>query len=294
MENQAPDTVTAASNLAPGFHPDLPFPDYLAFERLSPSGAKLLARSPAHYRYLRDHPPTETPALRIGKAVHALALEGRAAFDLAFAVEPKADGRTKEGKAIKAAFAESAEGKTIITATEAELIEGMAAGILSHPLAPALIEGGTPELSMIWDDPETGAPCKGRLDLARLEAGAILDLKSTLDASPAAFARAVLNYGYATQAAAYLSGAAALGADVRDFIILAVEKVPPFAVGIYRLPDAALELGRRRWAEACALYVACLESGRWPGYPATIQELALPNWAMSELYESTDETNTEN
>lgn len=274
-----------------GFHPDLPFASYLALDRLSPSRAKLLSKSPAHDRYNRDHPPTETPALRVGKATHALALEGRAAYEAAFAVEPKADGRTKEGKAIKAAFAESAEGKTIVTASEAELIESMATGILSHPLAPALIEGGTPELSMIWDDPETGAPCKGRLDLARLEAGAILDLKTTLDASPAAFARSVISFGYATQAAAYLSGAAALGADVTDFIIVAVEKVPPFAVGIYRLPDAALELGRRRWAEACALYVACLVSGSWPGYPDTITELALPNWAMSELYENTDETN---
>ena len=276
--------------IATGFHPDLPFPDYLALDRLSPSGAKVLTRSPAHYRHHRDHPPAETPALRIGKAVHSLALEGRAAYEAAFAVEPKADGRTKEGKAIKAAFAESAEGKTIITASEAELVESMAGAILAHPLAPALLADGTPELSMLWDDPETGCPCKGRMDLARLEAGAILDLKTTLDASPAAFARSVVSFGYATQAGAYMSGAVVLGADVTDFIIVAVEKSAPFAVGIYRLPDAALELGRRRWREACALYVQCLESGRWPGYPETITELALPNWAMSELYESSDET----
>ncbi len=275
--------------IATGFHPGLPFPDYLALERLSPSGAKLLGRSPAHYRHNRTHPAAETAALRSGKGLHSLALEGRDAYADDFAIEPKADGRTREGKAIKAAFAEEAEGKTILTAAEGELVESMAAAIAAHPLAPALIEGGTPELSMIWNDPETGCPCKGRGDLCKFEAGAILDLKTTLDASPAAFARSVMSYGYATQAAAYLSGAAALGADVRDFIILAVEKSAPFAVGIYRLPDATLELGRRRWREACELYAACLESGCWPGYPETITELALPNWAMAELYE-TDET----
>ena len=274
-----------------GFHPALPFNDYLALDRFNPSSAKLILRSPDHYRHYRDHPPAETPALRVGKATHALALEGRPAFDRAFTVAPECDRRTKDGKALWADFTAASEGRTVLTASEAELVEGMAAGILAHPLAPALLADGTPELSMLWDDPETGCPCKGRMDLARLEAGAILDLKTTLDASPAAFARSVISFGYATQAAAYLSGAAALGADVRDFIILAVEKAPPFAVGIYRLPDAALELGRRRWAEACALYVACLESGRWPGYPDTITELALPNWAMSELYENTDETN---
>ena len=273
-----------------GFHPDLAFPDYLALDRLSPSGAKVLTRSPAHYRHHRDHPPAETPALRIGKALHSLALEGRAAFDLAFTVAPECDRRTNAGKALWADFTAASEGKTVLTAAESEQVESMAGAILSHPLAPALLADGTPELSMLWDDPETGCPCKGRMDLARLEAGAILDLKTTLDASPAAFARSVVSFGYSTQAAAYLSGAAALGADVTDFVIVAVEKSAPFAVGIYRLPDAALELGRRRWREACALYVQCLESGRWPGYPETITELALPNWAMSELYESDEST----
>ena len=274
--------------ISTGFHPGLPFPDYLALDRLSPSGAKLLGRSPAHYRHNRTHPAAETAALRSGKGLHSLALEGPDAFAAAFAKAPECDRRTKEGKALWADFTAACEGKTILTATEGELVESMAAAIAAHPLAPALLEGGTPELSMIWDDPETGCPCRGRADLARLEAGAILDLKTTLDASPAAFARSVMSFGYATQAAAYLSGATALGADVRDFIILAVEKSAPFAVGIYRLPDAALELGRRRWREACELYAACLESGCWPGYPETITELALPNWAMAELYE-TDE-----
>lgn len=277
--------------IAHGFHPDMSFPDYLALKRFNPSGAKLMSRSPAHFDFIRNNPPTETAALRIGKAVHSLALEGRAAYEAAFAVEPKADGRTRDGKAIKAAFAESAEGKTVLTATEAELVTGIARAILAHPLAPTLIEGGTPELSMLWDDPETGCPCKGRADLARLADGAIIDLKTTIDASPAAFARSVLAFGYSTQAAAYLSGAAALGAAVTDFIIVAVEKSAPFAVGVYRLPDAALEIGRRRWREACGLYVQCLESGRWPGYPEGITELTLPSWAVSELYENIDETN---
>lgn len=274
----------------PGFHAHMAFDQYLGLPRLSASGAKLLARSPAHFWHNRTHPAPETPALKVGKAVHALALEGREAFAAAFTVAPECDRRTKEGKALWADHLAASEGRTVLTATESELVEGMAAGILAHPLAPALIEGGEAEVSMIWTDPETGAPCKGRLDLARLADGAIIDLKTTLDASPAAFARAVLNYGYATQAAAYLSGASALGADVTDFVIIAVEKSPPFAVGIYRMPAAALELGRRRWAEACRLFASCRESGQWPGYGDAIQELTLPGWAISELYESTDES----
>ncbi|MCC7277478.1 MAG: PD-(D/E)XK nuclease-like domain-containing protein, partial [Chromatiaceae bacterium] len=73
---------------------------------------------------------------------------------------------------------------------------------------------------------------------------------------------------------------------------LAVEKAPPFAVGVYRLPDAALELGRRRWAEACRTYAACVESGQWPGYGDAIRELILPGWALNEFYESDETTDT--
>nr|MBP8282363.1 PD-(D/E)XK nuclease-like domain-containing protein [Chromatiaceae bacterium] len=208
----------------------------------------------------------------------------------AFAVAPECDRRTTIGKGIWSDFLAASEGRTVMTASEAGLAEGMAASVRDHPLAPVLIDGGTPELSAIWTDAATGAPCKGRFDLARLSDGAIIDLKTTIDASPSAFARAVVSYSYATQAAAYLAGAATLGADVSDFIIIAVEKTPPFAVGIYRLPDAALELGRRRWREACVLYASCIESGQWPGYGDGIRELTLPHWAISELY--TDETDT--
>lgn len=276
-----------------GLYPDLPFTDYLALERLSPSGAKLMARSPAHYKHARENPPTETPALRLGQAVHTLALEGREAYSGRCAVAPECDRRTKEGKAIWSDFLATSEGRTVLTSQEAEQVSQMAASIAGHPLAPHLLTGGQAELSMLWTDPETGAPCKGRADLARLEDGAIIDLKTTIDASPGAFARAVINYGYSTQAAAYLSGAAALGFEVRDFVILAIEKSPPYALGIYRLPDAALELGKRRWAEACRLYATCLETGRWPGYGEEIAELILPGWAVSELYE-TESNNEEN
>lgn len=277
-----------------GFHPDLPFTSYLALDRLSPSGAKVLTRSPAHYRHHRDHPPAETAALRIGKAVHSLALEGRAAFDRVFTVAPECDRRTREGKALWGEFVAASEGKTVLPASEAELVEGMAAGILSHPLAPALIEGGAPELSMIWTDQETGAECKGRADLARLADGCLLDLKTTLCAAPGDFARAVLSYSYHCQAAAYQKGCKALGAEIQDFIFVVVEKAPPYLAAVYRLPDSFLELGRRQWAAACRTYAECRERGAWPGYAPGITELELPRWAWTDAPDdSTDEPTSE-
>ena len=270
--------------IEPGIHPNLSHADHLALEALSPSGAKDLLRSPAHYRAARDEPRPETPALRIGDATHCLSLEGRAAFNDRFAVAPDGiDRRTKAGKADWAAFTEAAGERTILTAAEAEPVEGMADALHAHPLIPALLERGQAEVSMIWSDAETGAPCKGRPDFARFDDGALLDLKTALDASPAGFTRAAFNFGYHIQAAAYREGAAALGRPISDYLLLTVEKSPPYAAAVYRLADAPLELGRRRWREAVALYSECLERNEWPGYSSSIQELTLPNWAMGEL-----------
>jgi hypothetical protein len=269
--------------IAPGLHPDLDPDIYRALERLSPSGAGKIAKSPAHYRVYKDAPDSDTAAYRMGRALHALALEGREVYASRFAVAPECDRRTKAGKETWESFHAEAAGRAVLSATEAAPVEAMAAALAAHPLVPALLQGGRAEVSMIWEDPETGTPCKGRPDFARFSDGALLDLKTALDASPAAFARAAHGYGYGTQAAAYLAGAAALGFEVRDYVLIVVEKGPPFGVACYRLPDAALELGRRRWREAVEVYRDCLERGTWPGYPETITELALPGWAMTEF-----------
>ena len=142
---------------------------------------------------------------------------------------------------------------------------------------------------MLWTDPESGAECKGRADLARLADGCLLDLKTTPDASPAAFARSVLAYGYHCQGAAYESGCKALGAEIRDFLFLTVEKSPPFLAAVYRLPDSFLELGRRQWAAACRTFAECRERDAWPGYAPGITELELPRWAWTDE-PTTDET----
>jgi hypothetical protein len=224
----------------------------------------------------------------VGRALHALALEGRDAFAARFAVAPEVDRRTREGKETWAAFQAEAAGRFVLTAAEGGQAEAMARALAAHELVPAALEGAEAEVSILWQDPETGAPLKGRPDALRLEAGVVLDLKSTVDASPGPFARSALAYGYATQAAAYREALAAAGGEVADHVLIVVEKDPPHGVAVYRLADAALELGRRRWREAVTRYAECLDRAAWPAYAPTITELALPAWAMGELYAEED------
>ena len=273
----------------PGVHYHIAERDYRAWPAISPSGASKLQRSPAHYREYITTPQADTPAYRQGRAAHALALEGREAYDAGFVTAPECDRRTKEGKATFAAFEAEAAGRTVLTSNEAAIAEAIAAALRTHPLIPRMIDGAAIEVSLRWDDPETGAACKGRPDALRLDAGTLLDFKTTLDASPGAFARSMLNFSYHVQAAAYLEGLRTLGVDARDFVVIAAEKSPPYACAIYRIPDAALELGARRWREACRLYAECTATGVWPGYSTDLQELALPAWALNEFYQSETE-----
>jgi len=277
----------------PGIYPGLPEAAYRREkeDRLSPSGTPvLIGRSPAVYRWQMDNPTPPTRAQIIGSMVHALALEGR----VGYRVSPDVGRRKTADKELHAAFAAEAEaaGDVVITAAEAATVEAMDAALRAQPLVPALLAGAHKESSIFWTDRETGAACAGRPDALRLygDGGAtVLDLKTTLDASPGAFARAVLNYGYHVQAAAYLEGLRTLGYEARDFIVIAVEKSPPYCCAIYRMPDAAIELGAKRWREACALFAECTERGEWPGYPADLRELQLPAWALSEFYQSTEQ-----
>jgi hypothetical protein len=91
---------------------------YDGIQALNQSGAKELLKSPAHYQAYLNRTREESKALRVGTAVHKLALEGLDAYNATHAIAPEVDKRTKEGKAAWAEFATANEGKAILTADE--------------------------------------------------------------------------------------------------------------------------------------------------------------------------------
>jgi hypothetical protein len=162
----------------------------------------------------------------------------------------------------------------------------MAAAVLGHPIAAQLVRGrGVSELSLVWQHPETGLTCKGRLD--RLVSFAdwswIVDVKTSRDASPRAFAADCARYGYHRQLAFYRSGLEELRPAPRRAAIVAVEKEPPFAVAPYELTERALDQGDRENATALATYRECSDTGVWPGYSNGLELLELPPWAVDRL-----------
>ena len=269
--------------MEPGVYSDLSNADYHASSALSRTGLTLLhQRSPRHYwsEHLNpDRKPREqTPAMRLGSGVHSYVLE-RDKFPEEFAVAPRCDRRTKDGKAVWAEFVEGSEGKTALTAQEGAQIIAIAKAVAAHPLASSILAAGAPEVSAFWRDRETEVLCRVRPDFLP-PSGYVVDLKTTQDASTEAFQRSAYSFGYPHQAAFYIDGCRAAGIDVSgDFVFIAVEKTPPYAVQVFRASKEMLAVGRREVREAVNEYAACISSGEWPGYAPAMQELELPRWA---------------
>jgi hypothetical protein len=143
--------------------------------------------------------------MRLGSLAHCAVLEPDE-LSKRYAIAP--DRRSNAGKAAAAELA--AAGIEAVTESDMALALSMADAVRQHPYAAALLADGKAEQSFWWDDKATGQRCKCRPDW--YQGTTIVDLKTCQDASANAFARACATFGYHTQAAHYLNGAARCGA----------------------------------------------------------------------------------
>jgi hypothetical protein len=235
-------------------------------------------RTPAHYRaWVDGAQDEETAALAFGKALHCAVLEPEV-FALRYVVHPQfGDLRTKDGKAARDAWLAKSGPKIAVTAEDAARIDGIRASIAAHPKS-MLLQGGHSEVTLRWDDAETGLPCKARADYYREDLAACIDLKTTIDASADGFAKSCANYRYHVQQAHYSAGFAAIGKPLDAFVFVAVEKDPPYACAFYVLDAEGQEMGIAAWRADMERFAACMGSGDFPGYDTGIIQLTLPRW----------------
>lgn len=261
-----------------GIFEDVEEASYHADPALSQSGAKLLLVSPAKYRWRMDN-PEHRDAFDYGHAAHAKIL-GVGADVVTVHAD---DWRSKAAQEAKRKAHEA--GKTPLLAKDVARIDAMALAIEAHPTAAAILHSaGRPELSMWWTEHTTDGtevPARGRVDYATTTAAGdpvIVDLKTTVDASPAGFTKTVTNLGYDLQAAAYRRGWEALTGQRPAFVLIAQEKEAPYLVGVYTLDWTYDARGDDHWQQAIDLYARCAATDTWPGYSTGITELTPPRW----------------
>lgn len=251
----------------------------------SVSGVKRFRRSPYHFHALKGPhgaPPKEpTAAMVNGTLVHCATLEPDE-MPRRYAVGP--DGpRTSKAWKDHAAWA-AMTGLEPITGVQYIAALRQAAALRTLPDVDTLLSDGQPEVSAFWRDEATGVLCKCRPDWVSPVAdgtGVILvDVKTTADASPEAFARSAANLGYHLQAAWYCHGyAQATGLEVHGMVFACVESEFPHAVAAYMLDDEAIAKGRAACDAALVAYAECERTCTWPSYPQDIVTLQLPPWA---------------
>lgn len=253
--------------------------EYHSHPAVSKSHLDLVARSPRHYwqRYLNPEavPPEPTPAMVVGSAVHTRVLEPHR-YELEYLVAPECDRRTKAGKEAWEQFQASAQGKTVLTAEQDQLAQAVAAAVWEHPAA-ALVLGkpGKVEQSYFWTDETTGERCKCRPDWHSDCRRLVVDLKTTEDASPAAFARSIHKFRYHVQANWYQRPFP----EAEQFLFIAVEKQPPYLCAVYVATPEMIAAGGRVADRDLTRLAECRASDEWPGYSDVIMPIDLPRWS---------------
>lgn len=263
---------------------------YHSSEHIGKSQLFKMSKSPAHFKNNLDTPFEKTKALLIGSAFHCLVLEPEK-FDEQYAVmSEEFDGRTAAGRAFKRNAEE--EGFEILTYDEYEMIQGMATSVLSDPYCQLLL-AGEKEISYYWTDSDTGVKVKCRPDCRTdlTESSVVVDLKSCENANIDAFIRDIFKYGYDLQAAQYTTGVELYEQKKHKFVLIAVEKKPPYAVlildfdEVFNGEEKAIMKGYDKYREFLGLVAECRMTGVWYDYRGSDDvpgSLNIPQWLKEE------------
>lgn len=289
-----------------GIYLDLPAARYHAAPGLSHSMMKALHPTPAHLVDYLAEPREPSPEQILGTLTHALVLEPDKPLPVII-VPPATYPAPADCSAVKqkkcqpgdplewhwsAGYCKAwqqnqlAAGRIILSQREYDAAYGMARSIAAHPLCKLIFRKGQgrSELSL-FRRYHYGGSCllKARIDFVP-DGNSLVDVKTTMDASEPSFSKTILDYRYHSQAAHYLDTYnEAMGHAEKDcYILIAVEKKPPYHVATYTLEAESISLGRLQNAADTATYMECTREKKWPAYPVCFVPIGIPQWAKTK------------
>lgn len=239
---------------------------------------------------------SQTPAMKVGQAVHTAILEPHLMDEHIVKGLPH-DRRSNANKDAWAAFEKEHAHQIIITADQYEAVRKMRDVVHAHPVAAGLFAGGRAEQTYfarsevpdededagVLIDHQTGEVIeqviKCRCDYVHDGGSLIVDLKKTTDASPIGFGKSAANYRYDVQAAWYFHVWEKCFGWIPDiWAFVAVEESWPHAVGVYFVNRRDLETAHNAAMSDFRRIVKARQSDNWPDYGASPEALKLPAW----------------
>lgn len=271
-----------------GIYTGLSNPDYHSKSAYSKSQLDHVSNAPGLLSWSKKAPSDESSAAAlVGTALHTLLLEPNL-FESQYAIEPTGlDRRTKVGKANAELFEQevASKGLIVLTSQEWDMLQAQRDSVMAHAEARALLESkqGKAELSVFWQDPDTGLECRCRPDWWAYPE-VLLDVKTTDDPSAWAFGKSTNDYRYHVQDSFYSDGCSiASGTNIEEFLFLAIGKkreLGRYPVRLYRLNHRAKDLGRDLYKKDLNTILTCQTriSENQAAWPA-IENLDLPHYA---------------
>lgn len=240
--------------------------DYHSLDALSNSSLSVLKRSPTefHARFLaKTLKSEETDAMRLGSAVHMLALEPeRFSLHYDVAIPPINPTTKKPYQSGSQAYLKWQEGyqaergKKAISSDDWENISLVARAFQSHPDIVSIMAAKTEKVFergyemqyLVEGQDPIRIKCKP--DCVIPSEGLIIDLKTTSDPHPDVWRWSAEEYGYHRQAAIYLQAMEAYYGRQFRFLFGVVRSKAPYEVGVYELDDDSISRG---WAQVESL-----------------------------------------
>ena len=244
---------------------------------LSSTNVRTHKKNKKQFKYSLTHDLVkQTKAMADGTAVHAFFLE-RDKFKADFVIKP-ADLRlnTKVGKE----WALEHQNKIIIDSELGNNLYEMEKSFMDSPARLIYDKQGQSELSYFWDDLGL-VRGKCRPDWISDDGDIVVDIKTTTDASPKGFQKSIANWGYHLQLGWYMRGLQKLGLPAKEFIFIAIEKTPPFSVGVYRANKEMITYANDEINNLVYEIDESLKSDDFPDYTPEILDLGLPNWMIN-------------
>ena len=210
-------------------------------------------------------PDKDTPARLVGRATHKRILEGREAFEKAFAVGGPVNPQTgKPFGATSKAYQEwaAAQGKPVLTSDQAQEVDDLTKGVGANSEAVNLLMDGKAE--GVVRAKYCDVLCQSRLDWVNPYRG-IVDLKTTKNLTY--FECGARELGYVRQMAFYRAMLRQVTGQLVPVFLIAVEKDEPHRCGVWRVSDDSLDIAQRENEAALRRLLRCRELGEWPtGY----------------------------
>lgn len=252
------------------------------------------------YAYIDGGEPKKTKSLRIGNAVHVLALEP-VLWKAGYHVLPKTyfndkgeekPFRQDERMEVYKEEIVKAGDRVILKQEEYNQVEAMAESLTKNTYALSLLKAdGYVESSIFWET--EGQKFRCRPDFMRND-GLIVDLKTARSVKPSLFQSDAFNMHYHLSVALTARGYEALyEKPVDNYVFLCIEPEPPYLVSCFEslapmdnmVSLSYLEYGNTVLDKILSDISECRRADNWPGYVNKIEGMKIPQWAMRQFIE---------